>query len=274
MKKIITIVAVFILAISMNTMVSAVYEKCEVHFLSVGQGDCVLIKVKGKCFLIDTGAKYYSKKVIKYLDLNNIDKIESIILTHYHSDHYEGIMKIVQCKKVGRVYLPAHENPIKYIIMNKLLQMGVPVEYIGEGWRLKSQGINLEAVAPLYKDSNIENNNSVVLQGSVGQLNYFFAGDCEKGEEESMIKLGKLKKCDVLKVSHHGIHTSTIEKFLKEVNPKVAIITSNKSTPNKVVENRLINRGITVWRTDKQGNIFIKNKTLYCDRNYTSIRLK
>lgn len=222
MKKIITIAVVFILVISMNLMVSAVYEKCEVHFLNVGQGDCILIKAKGKCFLIDTGAKYYSKKVIKYLDSNNIDEIENIILTHYHSDHYDGMMKISQCKKVGRVYLPTHENPMKYIIMNKLLQMVISIEYIGEGWRLRSQGINLEAVAPLHKDNNIENNNSIVLQGSVGQLNYFFAGDCEKVEEES----------------------------------------------------RLINRGVTVWRTDKQGNIFIKNKVLYCDRNYTSIRLK
>lgn len=106
MKKIITTVAVFILMISMDTMAPAAYEKCEVHFLNVGQGDCILIKLKGKCFLIDTGAKYYSKKVIKYLDLNKIDKIEGIILTHYHSDHYEGVMKIAQCKKVGKVYLP------------------------------------------------------------------------------------------------------------------------------------------------------------------------
>ncbi|UZQ49375.1 ComEC/Rec2 family competence protein [Clostridium kluyveri] len=274
MKKIITVITIFILIIDMNTMASARYEKCEVHFLNVGQGDCILIKVKGKCYLIDTGAKYYIKKVIKYLDLNKVNKIEGIILTHYHCDHYDGIIKTVQCKKVSRVYLPGHENSMKYMISNRLIKMGIHVEYIGEGWKLRAQGINLEAVAPLHKDSNIENNNSIVLQGNVGQLTYLFAGDCEKAEEESMINSGKLKKCDVLKVPHHGIHTSTLDEFLKRISPKVAIITSNKSTPNKVVENRLINRGITVWRTDKQGNIFIKNKILYCDRNYTSIKLK
>ncbi|WP_368489998.1 ComEC/Rec2 family competence protein [Clostridium sp. BJN0013] len=274
MKKIITFIATFILIIGINNIASAGHEKYEVHFLNVGQGDCILVKAHDKSYLIDTGSAYYSKKVIKYLDSNKINKIEGIILTHYHSDHYGGIIKIAQCKKVGKVYLPGHESSMKYIIRGKLINMGTPVEYIGEGWRLKSQGIDLEAIAPLHEDNNIENNNSIVLQGNIGQLDYLFAGDCEKSEEQSMIDSGKIRKCDVLKVPHHGIHTSTLGEFLEKTNPKVAIITSNKSTPNKTIEDRLVNRGITVWRTDKQGNIFIKNKILYCDRNYTSIKLK
>ncbi|MFL0194399.1 ComEC/Rec2 family competence protein [Clostridium sp. WILCCON 0269] len=273
MKKIAAIIT-FILIICINNGTSAGRENFEVHFLNVGQSDCILIKVHDKNYLIDTGAAYYTKKVIRYLDLNKVDKIEGIILTHYHKDHYGGITKIVQCKKVRKVYLPCHDNSMKYTISNKLTNMEIPVEYIGRDWCIKSRGISLKAIAPLCKNINIENNDSIVLQGKIGCLTYLFAGDCEKSEERDMINTGELKKCDILKVPHHGLNTSSTSEFLNKINPRVAIITTNRSTPNKVVENRLVSKGIIVWRTDKQGNIFIKNKILYCDKNYSTIRLK
>lgn len=273
MRKIILIITL-IIVMGMNTIVLSDYKKSEIHFLNVGQGDCILIKGYSKNYLIDTGAEYYTRRVLRYLNVNRVNNIDGIILTHYHNDHYDGMTKIVQCKKVEKVYLPRGENSVGKLLKNKLNAMKISVEYIGQGWRLRSKDIDLQAIAPLYKNNTIENNNSIVLQGSIGSVNYLFAGDCEKNEEQSMINSGKLKKCDVLKVPHHGLNTSTQVKLLEKIHPKVAIITSNKNTPNKVVENRLINKGITVWKTNNQGNIFIKNKTLYCDKNYTSIKLK
>lgn len=272
-KKLIVIVVILIMFMDNSTF--AKYGICEVHFIDVGQGDCTLIKLGNKNYLIDSGAAYYTNRVIKYLNSNNVNKIEGIILTHYHDDHYDGIYNIAKSTKAHKVYLPDYENNIKYSIADKLLKMGVSVEYIGKGWSVKHYGVNLKAVGPIYKDGSVENNNSIVLQGKIGGLNYLFAGDCEKREENDMITTKQLKKCDVLKVPHHGLNTSTMVEFLNKIQPKVAIVTSDGiNTPDKRVEKRLASKGIVVWRSDRQGNIVIKNKILFSDRNNTTIKLK
>ncbi|MEY8000346.1 ComEC/Rec2 family competence protein [Clostridium sp. Mt-5] len=274
MKKILAII-IFIIIMYMDSVTSAKFGNYEVHFLGVGQSDCILIKADNKNYLIDTGAAYYTKRIIKYLDLNKINRIDGIILTHYHDDHYEGIIKIVQSRKVCKVYLPDHKNYMKNIISDKLIKMGINVKYIKRNWHIETYGLSLKAIGPVLKNKPTENNNSIVLQGKIGDLTYVFAGDCEKTEEEDMLKTGELKKCDILKVSHHGLNTSTTGEFLDEIKPRVAIITSDGvGTPDKRVENRLINRGAIVWRIDNQGNIVIKNNILYCSKNYTSIKLK
>lgn len=274
LKKRLTII-IFIIIVLIGNDTFAKRDTYEVHFIDVGQGDCTLIKVDRKNYLIDSGAAYYTNRVIKYLDLNNVNEIEGIILTHYHDDHYEGIYDIARSKKVHKVYLPAHENNMKYFIAHKLFRLGVQVDYIGKNWSIKYCGMNLKAVGPFCMDDNIENNNSIVLQGKIGKIDYLFAGDCEKKEEEDMIKSERLKKCDVLKVPHHGLNTSTIEKFLNTTKPKVAIITSDGiNTPDKRVEKRLTNKGVMVWRSDKQGNIIIKDEVLFCDKSGNAIKLK
>ncbi|CAB1251492.1 ComEC/Rec2 family competence protein [Clostridium sp. HV4-5-A1G] len=273
MKRILAII--FVIIMYMDNVALAKFGNYEVHFLGVGQSDCILIKTDDKNYLIDTGAAYYTKRIIRYLDLNQVKSIDGIILTHYHDDHYEGIIKIAQSRKVCKVYLPDHRNYIQNIMSDKLNKMGVDVEYIKRGWEIKNYGCVLKAIGPVRESKTVENNNSIVLQGKVNGLQYVFAGDCERSEEEDILKTGELKKCDVLKVPHHGLNTSTTNRFLDRVEPRVAIITSDGvGTPDKRVENRLINKGAIVWRIDNQGNIVIKNDILYCSKNYTSIRLK
>jgi beta-lactamase superfamily II metal-dependent hydrolase len=268
-------IVVFAVIICMDNVTLAEFGNYEVHFLSVGQSDCILIKTDDKNYLIDTGAAYYTRRIMRYLDLNGVNKIDGIILTHYHDDHYDGIIKIAQSRKVCKVYLPGHENQVKNHISDKLNKMGIAVEYIKRNFEIRSHGFRLKAIGPIHEDKSTENNNSIVLQGKIDGLTYVFPGDCERAEEEDMLKTGELKKCDVLKVPHHGLNTSTTDKFLDKTKPRVAIITSDGAgTPDKRVENRLINSGAIVWRIDNQGNIVVRNGVLYCSKNYTCIELK
>ena len=179
MKKILAII-IFAIMLYMNSVTLADFGKYEVHFLGVGQSDCTLIKADNKNYLIDTGAAYYTKRIIKYLDLNHIERIDGIILTHYHDDHYDGIIKIAKSREVGKVYLPDHENYIRNILSDKLNKMGVRIEYIKKGWEIKNYGCVLKAVGPIHKSGTVENNNSIVLQGKINGLKYIFAGDCER----------------------------------------------------------------------------------------------
>ena len=53
---------------------------------------------KGKVILIDTGYKHQAMEVIKDLDKNHL-AIESIVITHFHDDHMEGL-NVMPCVPV------------------------------------------------------------------------------------------------------------------------------------------------------------------------------
>ena len=72
-------------------------------------------------------------------------------------------------------------------------------------------------------------------------------------------------RADILKVGHHGSKTSTIEKFLEKVKPKISLIGVGKENrfghPNKNVLDRLTKVGSDIYRTDEDGEIIIKINT-------------
>ncbi|WPC42357.1 ComEC/Rec2 family competence protein [Clostridium sp. JS66] len=265
----------FMIIILTTNSVLAKQNRYEVHFLDTGQSDCILIKTDINNYLIDTGASYYSDKILKYLDANEINKIDTVILTHYHDDHYGGLLAIAESKKINKVLLPMHDDKIKYTIYKQLTKKGISVKYIPNNYILKEEKMNLKALTPFKEDKRIENNNSIILQGEIDGINYLFAADCEKTEEEYMINNNKISHCDILKVPHHGLNTSSTEGFLKKASPKIAIITSNgvESPENKAL-NRISNIGSIVIRTDLQGDIVIKNGNLQMTRSDLSIKIK
>jgi beta-lactamase superfamily II metal-dependent hydrolase len=269
------IIILFIIVILATSTAFAKQSKYEVHFLDTGQSDCILIKTDIKNYLIDTGAEYYSDKILKYLNSNGINKIDTLILTHYHDDHYGGLIKIVDSRKVNKVFLPMHNNKMKYSIYKELNKRGVDVKYISNNYTLKDGRVNLKAIVPFKEDKRVENNNSIVLQGEIDGIRYFFAADCEKEEEEYMIKMNNINCCDILKVSHHGLNTSSTESFLKKVSPKVAIVTCNGvESPEVKVMNRISEAGSIIVRTDLQGNIVIKNGILKMSKLDLNIKIK
>ncbi|MBP2032259.1 beta-lactamase superfamily II metal-dependent hydrolase [Clostridium algifaecis] len=281
MKKKAILLITLLLVICMNTITFAKYRDTEVHFLDTGQSDCILIKTNNRNYLIDSGAAYYAPRIMNYLHLNKINKIDGIILTHYHDDHYEGIIKMARLMNVSKVYLPNNKNAMKAALSKQLSKSNTPVEYIDKDWSIKFGKMELHAIAPIHKDvksknsNSDENNNSIVLQGKIGNLTYLFPGDCEEREEEDMIKYNKLKKCNILKVPHHGLYTSTSQKFLNKVKPKLAIVTSNGiGSPNNSTIKRLLKNSIVVLRTDDQGNIIIKNTSVYCDKSNIKIKIE
>ena len=73
---------------------------------------------------------------------------------------------------------------------------------------------------------------------------------------------------DFLKVAHHGGDDATSERFLKKVNPTVAVISCGEDNPydhpHKEVLDHLSNGKTAVYRTDIQGMVTVvgNGKTL------------
>lgn len=96
-----------------------------------------------------------------------------------------------------------------------------------------------------FLSENKLNNNSLVCKLNYNNFSMLFTGDIEKIAEEEILKNinNDLLKADILKVAHHGSKTSSTQKFLESIKPKIALIGVGENNkfghPNDDVLNRL-----------------------------------
>lgn len=77
----------------------------KIHFLNTIWSDAILLESNNRFGFIDTGSTFYYPMIQKNLNELNICKIEFIILTHFHSDHYGNIKNIINDYNVNTLYL-------------------------------------------------------------------------------------------------------------------------------------------------------------------------
>lgn len=79
----------------------------KVHFVDVGQADCILIELPdGKNVIIDSGVHEYEDLKGYIEDNTSIDSFDYAIATHADSDHIGNFDKILQDYEVKKIYRP------------------------------------------------------------------------------------------------------------------------------------------------------------------------
>ena len=112
--------------------------------------------------------------------------------------------------------------------------------------------------------SSAEERNAI---SPIGILEYngvrvVLTGDSNEINEPLFVERAGYIDCDVLKVGHHGSETSSTEEFLDAVDCEYAIISCNAEGntfyhPRQNTLDRLIEDGMTIYRTDNNGNILL-----------------
>lgn len=74
-----------------------------VHFLDVGQGDCILIDCGETEVLIDGGNNGAGDEVVSYLTPYIDGKLDYLIATHPDADHVGGLDAVLEAFEVGEV---------------------------------------------------------------------------------------------------------------------------------------------------------------------------
>ena len=257
-KKIIIVFIFIVFIINNNTIVNN-----EVHFLDVGQGDSILIRIKSKNILIDTGGNInfnISKNVlIPYFRSSGIKKIDYLILTHGDYDHMGEAINLVENFKVEKVIFNCGpyndlENELIEVLDKKKIKY---YSYIKE---LNVDNNKLHFLQT--KEYDNENENSNVIYTKLNGYKFMFMGDAGVEKEKDILEKYNVSKIDVLKIGHHGSKTSSDKNFIDEMNPKYSVISVGKNNryghPNKEVLNNLDNSKI--YRTDRDGGIMFKIK--------------
>ena len=77
-----------------------------VHYLDVGQADCILVMTGGKTLLIDAGDVGSGGTIMTYLDALGVERLDYVIGTHPHADHIGSLWEIIENYEIGEVILP------------------------------------------------------------------------------------------------------------------------------------------------------------------------
>lgn len=229
-----------------------------VHFIDVGQGDCIYINQGEYNMLIDAGNNEDGEKLVSYLKSLNVNGFDYVIGTHPHEDHIGGMDDIINNFEIDNYYMPDKLSTTKTFedVLDALDAKGLSynVPKIDDEFKLGDATFKV-----IYSgdDTNDINDSSIVLKMTYGDNSFLFTGDATSNVEE--IILNKDIKSDVLKVAHHGSSYSSTTEFLDKVDPKYAIISVGKNNsynhPASITLQKLSNRDITVYRTDLDGTI-------------------
>ena len=238
----------------------------EVHFIDVGQAECILIKAPEKNVLIDAGDIGCGKTIENYLRTEGVSKIDLFIATHPHSDHIGSAADILEKFPVAKVIMP--EIPEKYLptpsvfigFLQALSKKGCEASYSENGSVFElGDGAFLEILGPCgYSGDNL-NNYSVISKLTYGKTSFLFTGDAEKEAELLVLDSGADISCTVLNAGHHGSSTSGSIAFLKAANPQYAAISCGYNNdyghPHRETISAFKDFGIEYYRTDYDGSI-------------------
>jgi len=213
----------------------------KVTFLDVYGDSTIIIDRADKCnIIIDTGEVDDYDTLVNYLKTNNIKRIDYLIITHYHSDHYGEANDVIKNFNVKE--LVNRQNIDRY---NGMIKCGNISFYI----------------YPNKTSYSNENNRSIILSLFISDKHYLFTGDIESPRETAFIHNYDID-VDYLKVPHHGSITSSSISFIEDISPKeVFIIVSRRNRnnhPSSIVVSRYKEMGIKIYRTDLDGTIIVR----------------
>ncbi len=145
-------------------------------------------------------------------------------------------------------------------LLNEASELHIRVRQLHAGDAMALGAAQVRVLAPQadYQPSDEpSNNDSLVLRVAYGATSVLLAGDAEGPEERAMLQQPDMLGSTLLKVGHHGSHTSTHPEFLSRVAPQWAVISCGLQNtyghPNEEILQELQDAGVRTFSTDIHG---------------------
>lgn len=238
--------------------------------LDVGQGLSVLVQADGAYLLYDGGGRSTSSYVVSYLQQHEINQLQWVVASHYDEDHISGLVGVFNTAEVERAMLPNYttDTRIYQSLQDAIAEQNVPVVHPSQGDVYTLGHAEIEVVGPGSNCYEKENDKSLCLRISYGNFRCLFTGDAEQEAEQDMVQSGQDLSCNLYVVGHHGSASSSGKALLDAADPQYAFLSVGEENPYGHPSNQTLNalrqRGIALFRTDKQGEITVYSDGKQC----------
>jgi len=265
-----------LLAEGVHLRASIPRARLRVTMLDVGQGDATLVDFPdGHAMLVDAGGEVGSpfdpgKAIVSpTLAMRRRRRIDVMVLSHPHPDHFSGLGAVLDQHDVGELWDTSQgevegAGPAYAALLAAARRRGIPIVRPGSlcGRPLERFGATIEVLhpCPTYDKDQGANDNSLVLRIGFGVRHALLVGDAEHFAESRLLEHARDRlTSDFLKVGHHGSRTSSTPTFLRAVRPTFAAISCGVRNrfghPHASALSALEASGARVVRTDRDGAI-------------------
>lgn len=234
-----------------------------VSALDVGQGASIALISDGRAALIDCGGNGWDNAgdtAADYFQSIGISRLDLLVLTHFDSDHFNGVEQLFQRLEVTAVAVPRIEDPYGRAagLAGWAGEEGAHVWYVDTLSQVELGQAVLTLYPPLGRGTS--NEEGLIALCSVGECDVLITGDADSRVEAMLVKYFDVPDVELLIVGHHGSGSSTSAEFLAAVRPEHAIISTGCNTyghPAPETLERLVRAGVSVRRTDQEGTVTV-----------------
>ena len=218
-------------------------ETLRATLLDVGQGSSTLIELPdGRTVLVDGGG-YESDRfnvgealIAPFLWQKRLWRLDTLVVTHPHKDHYNGLPFVFDRFRPGRVIVngDSGEEPAYARFLARVRERGTPVQLARTGDMLmKGENLTLTCAGMHgLLDEGMHwstNDRSMVLHLRYGQRSLLLPADISVAAEDRLVATGRDLHSDLLVAPHHGSATSAGPALMRAVSPAVVAVSVSRA---------------------------------------------
>ncbi len=250
----------------------------QVAACDVGQGQALVVRTAGRgALVVDAGPD--PGLVDGCLRRLDVDRVDLLVLTHFHADHVAGLAGVLRDREVGQVLVSPLRAPDggARLVDDELVDAGLTASVAAPGTVLDlgttAAPVVVEVLAPgppydrgdpADDEDAAANDASVVLHVRTGSTTLLATGDVEPPAQRALetVLEGRpdLVPVDVVSVAHHGSARQHVGLY-RLLRARVALVSAGRDNdyghPAPQALELLASTGSLVARTDRSGDLAV-----------------
>ncbi|MFT4469568.1 ComEC/Rec2 family competence protein [Arthrobacter sulfonylureivorans] len=238
----------------------------DVAACDVGQGDGLVVRTGPRsAIVVDAGPE--ADLMGHCLDGLGVERIDVLMLTHMHLDHYGGLDGVLAGRQTERVLYSSAKETLPEAVRAALQTHGLDAERAAAGLTGSAGAVDWAVHWPVENSAGLSENDASLVVGiklrvdSGGEVRMLLTGDLEQEQLPKLaLRLGSDFAVDVLKISHHGARNGGTA-LISGLRPSAALVSvgaeNDYGHPAAEILSALSAAGVHVLRTDQLGTVLL-----------------